>query len=124
MAAEQLIEARQKYYILATEAPIAERTYVIKRGDTFAVFSGLGDIDAEARIRRRPLSRRNAFSIVLQADTGFAQTVAAELDRPPRQRRDVGRPYQSRSLRGWAAGNAAKHAPHQPHAAYLARCLL
>ena len=49
MAAEQLIEARQQYYILATEPSVAEHTYVIKRGDTFAVFNDLGDIDAWAR---------------------------------------------------------------------------
>ena len=34
MAAEQLIEARQQYYILATELSVAERTYVIKRGQS------------------------------------------------------------------------------------------
>src|SRR5262245_45166650 len=49
MAAEQLIDARQQYYILATEAPFAERTHVLKRGETFAVFNDLGDIDALAR---------------------------------------------------------------------------
>src|SRR5262245_61961965 len=49
MAAEQLIDAGQQYYILATEVPVAERTLVLKQDDTFAVFNDFGDIDAEAR---------------------------------------------------------------------------
>ncbi len=49
MAAEQLIDAGQQYYIVATEVSVAERTYVLKQGETFAVFNDFGDIDAEAR---------------------------------------------------------------------------
>lgn len=49
MAAEQLIDAGQQYYILATEVPVAERTLVLKQDDTFGVFNDFGDIDAEAR---------------------------------------------------------------------------
>jgi glycogen debranching enzyme len=49
MAAEQLIDAGQQYYILATEVPVAERTLVLKQDDTFAVFNDFGDVDAEAR---------------------------------------------------------------------------
>jgi len=49
MAAEQLIDAGQQYYILATEVPVAERTLVLKQDETFAVFNDFGDIDAEAR---------------------------------------------------------------------------
>ena len=49
MAAEQLIDAGNQYYILATEVPVAERTLVLKRDDTFGVFNDFGDVDAEAR---------------------------------------------------------------------------
>ncbi len=49
MAAEQLIDAGQQYYILATEVPVAERTLVLKQDQTFGVFNDFGDIDAEAR---------------------------------------------------------------------------
>ncbi len=49
MAAEQLIDAGQHYYILATEVPVAERTLVLKQDETFGVFNDFGDVDAEAR---------------------------------------------------------------------------
>jgi glycogen debranching enzyme len=49
MAAEQLIDAGLQYYILATEVPVAERTFVLKQGETFGVFNDFGDVDAEAR---------------------------------------------------------------------------
>jgi glycogen debranching enzyme len=49
VAAEQLIDAGQQYYILATEVPVAERTFVLKQDETFGVFNDFGDIDAEAR---------------------------------------------------------------------------
>ena len=49
MAAEQLIDHGQQYYIVATERPAAVRTHVLKHGETFAVFDDFGDIDVEGR---------------------------------------------------------------------------
>jgi glycogen debranching enzyme len=49
MAAEPLIDAHKQYYILATEGRVAERTRVLKQGETFGVFNELGDVDAGAR---------------------------------------------------------------------------
>jgi glycogen debranching enzyme len=49
MAAEPLIDAGKHYYIVATEVRVAERTRVLKQGDTFGVFNEFGDIDTEAR---------------------------------------------------------------------------
>jgi glycogen debranching enzyme len=49
MAAEQLIDHGQHYYIVATERPGAVRTHVLKQGETFAVFDDFGDIDIESR---------------------------------------------------------------------------
>jgi glycogen debranching enzyme len=45
MAAEQLIEHGQQYYIVATERPAAVGTHVLKHGETFAVFDDFGDIE-------------------------------------------------------------------------------
>jgi glycogen debranching enzyme len=47
MAAEQLIDHGQQYYIVAPERPAAVRTHVLKHGETFAVFDDFGDIEAE-----------------------------------------------------------------------------
>ena len=47
MAAEQLIDAGQQYYIVATDRPAADHTHVLKHGETFAVFNDFGDIDSE-----------------------------------------------------------------------------
>src|SRR4030095_15128146 len=49
MAAEPLIDAGKQYYILATEVLVAERTRVLKHGETFGVFNEFGDIDTDAR---------------------------------------------------------------------------
>jgi glycogen debranching enzyme len=48
VAAEQLINAGQQYYILATDVPVAERTFVLKQDETLGVFNDFGDIDADA----------------------------------------------------------------------------
>ena len=49
MVAEGLSEAAQKYYILAPEIPVPERTFVLKQDETCGLFNLFGDIDATAR---------------------------------------------------------------------------
>ena len=50
MVIQPLTDSRsQRYYILATDVPVAERTLLLKQGETFGVFNEFGDIDAAAR---------------------------------------------------------------------------
>ncbi|MGH8309169.1 MAG: glycogen debranching N-terminal domain-containing protein, partial [Steroidobacteraceae bacterium] len=49
MSAESLTEPKSRYYILAREGAVPERTLVLKQDDCFGVFNEFGDIDAEAR---------------------------------------------------------------------------
>jgi len=49
MVIQALTDAEQRYYILATDVPVAERTLILKQGETFGVFNEFGDIDAGAR---------------------------------------------------------------------------
>ena len=49
MPAESVVDDVQRYYILAPEVAVPERTLVLKQDDTFGVFNDFGDIDAAAR---------------------------------------------------------------------------
>jgi glycogen debranching enzyme len=49
VSVEGLTETANRYYILAREVAIPERTLVLKQDDCFAVCNEFGDIDAEAR---------------------------------------------------------------------------
>jgi glycogen debranching enzyme len=49
MAEQQPLSPRQPYTILSAEVVVAERTLVLKQGDTFGVFNEFGDIDAGSR---------------------------------------------------------------------------
>ncbi len=48
-AAEGASEDVQRYYIVAPEVPVPERTLVLKDDATFGLFNDFGDIDARAR---------------------------------------------------------------------------
>src|SRR5882762_8921990 len=45
----EVIRPQEQYYILATESPPAERSLILKHGDTFAVLNRFGDMDAGIR---------------------------------------------------------------------------
>ena len=60
---EDVIQIQDQFYILATASKAAERTAVLKHGDTFAVFDYSGDIGAFGTGRARPLSRRHAVPV-------------------------------------------------------------
>jgi glycogen debranching enzyme len=47
--AESVVDDVHRYYILAPEVAVPERTLVLKQDDTFGVFNDFGDIDAAAR---------------------------------------------------------------------------
>ena len=47
---EDVIQVQDQFYILATASKAAERTAVLKHGDTFAVFDYSGDVGAFDRL--------------------------------------------------------------------------
>ncbi len=49
MPATGVTEAASRYYIVAPEVSVLERTLVLKRGDCFSLVNEFGDIDATAR---------------------------------------------------------------------------
>src|SRR5438132_5531368 len=45
----EVVRPQEQYYILATESPPAERSLILKHGDSFAVLNRFGDMDAGTR---------------------------------------------------------------------------